>query len=172
LTTSFPVAEGQIPVYHSMLNTGRPYAGQEASKFMSNYLDIPNAPLYPFGFGLTYTTFEYSNLSLSTTMMRPSDKVVVSVNIKNTGKKAGTETVQLYIQDVVGSISRPVKELKGFNKVSLAPGESKIVKFEISEELLKFYNSQLEFKSEAGKFKVFVGGNSRDLITGEFELTK
>ena len=104
-------------------------------------------------------------------MMRPSDKVVVSVNIKNTGKKAGTETAQLYIQDVVGSISRPLKELKGFSKVSLAPGESKIVKFEISEEMLKFYNSKLEFKSESGKFKVYVGGNSRDLISGEFELT-
>ncbi|HMS68381.1 MAG: beta-glucosidase BglX [Saprospiraceae bacterium] len=171
LTTSFPVAEGQIPVYHSMLNTGRPYGGQEASKFMSNYLDIPNAPLYPFGYGLTYTNFEYSNLSLSGNTMKPSDKIVVSFSIKNTGKKAGTETAQLYIQDVVGSISRPLKELKGFSKVSLAPGESKIVKFEISEEMLKFYNSKLEFKSESGKFKVYVGGNSRDLISGEFELT-
>ena len=165
LTTSFPVAEGQIPVYHSMLNTGRPYGGQEASKFMSNYLDIPNAPLYPFGYGLTYTNFEYSNLSLSGNTMKPSDKIVVSFSIKNTGKKAGTETAQLYIQDVVGSISRPLKELKGFSKVSLAPGESKIVKFEISEEMLKFYKW-------FGLSDESIQANLIDLFHAEPQLTK
>lgn len=162
LTTSFPVHVGQIPVYHSMLNTGRPYRGEQASKFKSNYLDIPNEPLYPFGYGLTYTTFEYGPLSISDTTLARDGSISVSVEVTNTGERPGSEIVQLYIRDVVGSISRPMKELKGFEKIRLEPGQSTTVTFEISEELLKFYDYDLQFVAEAGEFHAFVGPNARD----------
>jgi beta-glucosidase len=170
LTASFPVSVGQIPVYHSMLNTGRPYRGEEASKFKSNYLDIPNEPLYPFGYGLTYTTFEYSGLSISAGELERGGSLTVEVTVKNTGKRAGSEIVQLYIRDVVGSISRPMKELKGFEKIRLEPGASKTVTFTIDEELLKFYDYDLNYVAESGDFQVFVGPNSRDAEMKEFIL--
>lgn len=170
LTTSFPVSVGQIPVYHSMLNTGRPYFGEKSSKFLSNYLDIPNEPLYPFGYGLTYSSIEYGQATLSSEMLSQNGNLEVKVSIKNTGKREESEVVQLYIQDLVGSISRPVKELKGFQKISLMPGESREVTFSIDEELLKFYNADLEWGSEPGKFNIFIGPNSRDIQTLSFEL--
>ena len=172
LTTSFPVAVGQIPVYHSMLNTGRPYNGEENSKFLSNYLDIPNEPLFPFGYGLSYSSFEYSDMSISDTIMRANNELSVSVTVLNSGKYEAKEVVQMYIQDLVGSISRPVKELKGFQKISLKPGESKKVIFQISEDLLRFYDSDLQYMSEAGDFKVMVGTNSVDVQTRRFTLKK
>ncbi|MCB0572240.1 MAG: beta-glucosidase BglX [Phaeodactylibacter sp.] len=163
LTTSFPVAVGQIPVYHSMLNTGRPYDGGDSPKFKSNYLDIPNEPLYPFGYGLSYTKFEYGKPTLSHTEMGKGGKATLSVSVKNTGSRTGSETVQLYIRDVVGSISRPVKELKGFEKITLKPGEQRTIRFAIDEQLLQFCNGNLEWVVEPGEFQVFVGPNSRDV---------
>jgi beta-glucosidase len=171
LTTSFPVNVGQIPVYHSKLNTGRPDPGTQA-KFRSNYLDAPNAPLLPFGFGLSYTTFQYGKPSLSATKMNQAGTITASIDITNTGKRSGDEIVQLYIRDVVGSISRPMKELKGFEKISLAPGETKTVHFTIDIDLLKFYNEKLEHVAEPGEFQVMIGPNSADLQTMSFELTK
>lgn len=169
LTTSFPVAVGQIPVYHSMLNTGRPYDGGDSPKFKSNYLDIPNEPLFPFGYGLSYTQFEYGKPSLTNTKMAKGSNITLSVAVKNTGNRAGSEIVQLYIRDVVGSISRPLKELKGFEKVMLQPGEEKTIRFTIDESLLQFFNSDLEWVVEPGAFQVFVGPNSRDVQMLSFE---
>lgn len=169
LTTSFPVAVGQIPVYHSMLNSGRPYDGGDSPKFKSNYLDIPNEPLYPFGYGLSYTQFEYGKPNLSGTEMSKDGKLTLSVTVKNTGNREGNEIVQLYIRDVVGSISRPMKELKGFDKIMLKPGEKKTVRFDIDESLLQFCNSDLQWVVEPGAFEVFVGPNSRDVQMLSFE---
>jgi beta-glucosidase len=169
LTASFPVNVGQIPVYHSMLNTGRPNL-PNYPKFRTNYLDAPNDPLLPFGFGLSYTSFEYGKPKISANTMIKGQSVSVTVSVKNAGKMAGNEIVQLYIRDLVGTISRPVKELKGFQKIYLQPGESKEVTFTINEELLKFYNEALEFKSEPGEFQVMIGTNSRDVQSINFVL--
>lgn len=169
ITASFPVAVGQIPVYHSMLNTGRPLPGVKFQKFLTNYLDIPNEPLYPFGYGLSYTEFAYSNLKISGESLERRGQLTVSVDLTNTGDRAGKEIVQMYIRDVVGSISRPVKELKGFEKISLQAGETKTVRFTIDEELLKFYNSDLDWVIEPGLFEVFVGPNARDVEQLSFD---
>lgn len=170
LTTSFPVHVGQIPVYHSMLNSGRPYNGEEFSKFKSNYLDIPNEPLFPFGYGLSYSKIDYSAPTVSNTTLQGGGKIQVSTQIINSGTLETNETVQLYIRDVVGSISRPMKELKGFEKITIKPGESKSVSFTIDESLLKFYNSQHVYTSEPGTFEVFIGPNVRDAKKTLFEL--
>ena len=172
LTTSFPVNVGQVPVYHSMLNTGRPFVGERFDKFKSHYLDIPNAPLYPFGYGLSYTTFEYGTPSLTQTQISSGGKTTARIVVTNTGYRKGREIVQMYIRDVVGSISRPLKELKGFQKIELEPGESKTIFFPIDEELLKFYNSNLEFIAEPGEFEVFIGPNSQDVQKLSFTLNK
>jgi beta-glucosidase len=172
LTTSFPVSVGQIPVYHSMLNTGRPYVKGGRRKFLSNYLDIPNEPLYPFGYGLSYTQFEYGTPVISRTEMEKGGKVTVSVSVKNMGEREGQEVVQLYIRDVVGSISRPVKELKGFEKILLKPGEEKTVRFAIDESLLEFWTPESGWAAEPGEFQVFVGPNSRDVQMLSFEYAK
>ncbi len=169
LTTSFPLSVGQIPVYHSMLNTGRPTDARN-SKFLSNYLDIPNEPLYPFGFGLSYTTFEYGDIQISNSTMTPMETVTASITVKNAGETAGKEVVQLYIRDRVGSISRPMKELKGFEKIELAPGESKTVSFEINKELLSFYNGDLKWGTEPGEFDIMIGTNSNDVSSATIEL--
>ncbi len=169
LTTSFPVNVGQIPVYHSMLNTGRPNL-PNFPKFRTNYLDAPNDPILPFGFGLSYTSFEYGKPKISANIMIKGQRISVTVSVKNAGKIAGNEIVQLYIRDLVGTISRPVKELKGFQKIYLQPGESQEVTFTIDEELLKFYNEALEFKSEPGEFQAMIGTNSRDVQTINFVL--
>jgi beta-glucosidase len=144
-----------------MLNTGRPNPSGYFDKFKSHYLDIPNAPLYPFGYGLSYTTFEYGPVVVSDTLLSPDEEITASVRVTNKGDRAGKEVVQMYIRDVVGSISRPVKELKGFQKISLAPGESKTVTFNIHSDLLKFFNGK-QWLAEAGTFQVFMGPNSRD----------
>jgi beta-glucosidase len=171
LTTTFPQNIGQIPIYYSHMNTGRPLEqGKWFQKFRSNYLDVSNEPVYPFGYGLSYTTFSYSNITLSKDQMHPTDKITASVTVTNTGTKEGKEVVQLYIRDMVGSVSRPVKELKGFQKISLKPGESRKVNFTIGVNDLKFYNSDLKWVSEPGDFKVFIGTNSSDVKEASFKL--
>lgn len=173
LTTSFPLNTGQIPIYYNHKNTGRPLAdGQWFSKFRSNYLDVPNEPLYPFGYGLSYTTFTYSEISLSKNTLKPGENIEIKVKVSNTGKYDGKEVVQLYIRDMVGTTTRPVKELKKFEKVMIKKGETREITFKITEEDLKFYNYNLDFVAEPGDFKVFVGGNSRDVKEASFSLTK
>lgn len=171
LTTTFPQNVGQIPLYYSHKNTGRPLLeGKWFSKFRSNYLDVSNDPLYPFGYGLSYTTFAYSNLSLNGKTMKAGQSITASITVKNTGNREGKEVVQYYIQDLVGSSTRPVKQLKGFQKISLAAGESKTVSFKISAADLAFYNSDLKLVTEPGDFKVFIGSNSRDVLESSFKL--
>lgn len=160
LTTSFPRNVGQIPVYHYMLNTGRPATDGKNERFTSRYLDCWNAPLYPFGYGLSYTQFEYSDVTLSGTEMDANGSITATVTISNTGKVVGEEVVQLYLRDKVGSVSRPVKQLKGFEKISLKPGESQTVDFEINEEMLRFWRADMTYGSEKGEFIVMVGPNA------------
>ncbi|MFE7085794.1 beta-glucosidase BglX [Sphingobacterium spiritivorum] len=171
LPATFPKNVGQIPLYYNAKTTGRPLEqGKWFQKFRSNYLDVDNDPLYPFGYGLSYTAFQYNNLRLSTSKLQKQDKITVTVDVKNTGKYDGEEVVQLYIRDMVGSVTRPVKELKGFQKIAFKAGETKAVEFELTEEDLKFYNEKLEFVAEPGEFEVYVGTNSRDVLTSKFEL--
>ena len=171
LTTTFPKNVGQIPLYYNHLNTGRPLeAGKWFSKFRSNYLDIDNDPLYPFGYGLSYTTFRYGDLQLSNNSMNEKGKITASVTVTNTGNYDADEIVQMYIRDMVGSVARPVKELKGFERIHLKKGESRTVSFDITAKQLKFYNSALNWVCEPGEFEVMVGGNSRDVQTKKFSL--
>jgi beta-glucosidase len=164
LSATFPQNVGQIPIYYNHKNTGRPLAeGQWFSKFRSNYLDVTNEPLYPFGFGLSYTDFNYGEMKLSGTALQGDQTLTASIELTNSGKYDGKEVVQLYIRDVVGSVTRPVKELKGFQKVFLKAGETKTITFEITPEDLKFYNSDLNFVWEPGEFEIMIGGNSRDV---------
>lgn len=169
LTTSFPRNVGQIPIYYSHKNTGRPYESGDP-KFKSNYLDVSNDPLFPFGYGLSYTTFTYSHIKLNETTMKPGQSLTATVTVINDGKYDGEETVQMYIRDMVGSVTRPVKELKGFQKIFLKAGESKTVSFTITVNDLKFYNSDLKFVAEPGDFKIFIGTNSRDVKEADFKL--
>lgn len=164
ITMTFPQNVGQEPMYYNHMNTGRPLAeGHWFEKFRSNYLDVSNDPVYPFGFGLSYTAFSYGKMSLSATNLKGSQTLTVSVNVTNSGKYDGQEIVQLYIRDMVGSIVRPVEELKGFRKIFLKAGESKTVTFNITPELLKFYNGELKYDWESGDFKIMIGPNSRDV---------
>ena len=167
LTMTMPKALGQIPIYYNHLNTGRPVpeGAKEYRKYQSNYIDVRNDPLYPFGYGLSYTTFSYSDLHLSSTSMNANGKVKASVTVTNTGSREAAEVVQLYIRDIFASVVRPVKELKGFERITLKAGESRKVEFEITPDLLKFYNSSLDFVLEPGDFDIMVGGNSRDVKT-------
>ena len=169
LTVTMPRSVGQIPIYYNHLNTGRPNP-KWFTKFTTNYLDVPNDPLFPFGYGLSYTTFEYSPMTLSSDAMTTSGKITASVNVTNTGAVEGTEVVQFYIRDMVGSIARPVQELKGFERISLKPGESRTVTFTIDAELLKFYNKDLEYVCEPGEFEAMIGPNSRDVQRKTFTL--
>ena len=161
LPVTFPYSVGQVPIFYSMKNTGRPR--DPNNKYSSKYLDIPNDPLYPFGFGLSYAAFDYGEISI--------DKNNFTIRVTNTGKVAGTETAQLYIRDMVGSVTRPLKELKGFQKTTLAPGEFKDLVFTLEPEDLAFYRKDMTFGSEPGKFKVFIGTNSRDTKEADFVLT-
>ena len=171
LTATFPQNVGQIPLFYNHKNTGRPLQeGRWFEKFRSNYLDVSNEPLYPFGYGLSYTTFAYSDIHLSSTEMSADGELTATVTVTNTGSRDGAEVVQLYIRDLVGSITRPVKELKGFEKIFLKAGESRKVSFSITPELLKFYNYDLQFVCEPGDFDVMIGGNSRDVKKARFLL--
>ncbi len=171
LTMSFPQNVGQIPLYYAHKNTGRPlHDGKWFEKFRSNYLDVTNEPLYPFGFGLSYTTFAYSDISLSQTSMNMQGVLTASVNVTNTGAFPGGEVVQLYIRDLVGSTTRPVKELKGFERIYLQPGQTRTVTFKIAPEMLKFYNYDLQYVVEPGDFSIMIGPNSRDVQTASVRL--
>lgn len=172
LTMTMPKALGQIPIYYNHLNTGRPVpeGAKEYRKFQSNYIDVRNDPLYPFGYGLSYTTFEYGKPRLSATKMSAGGKLTLTVNVRNTGRYDADEVVQMYIHDLAATIARPVKELKGFERISLKAGESRDVVFTIDAEALKFYNSDLQYVAEPGDFEVMVGGNSRDVQSLKFTL--
>lgn len=171
LTSTFPQAVGQLPLFYAHKNTGRPLEeGKWFEKFKSNYIDVSNDPLYPFGYGLSYTTFEYGDILLDKTTMTPDSEITAKITVKNTGKYDGAEVVQLYIRDLVGSVTRPVKELKGFEKVFLKAGESKEVSFKINTEMLKFYDFNINYVYEPGDFQVMIGGNSRDVKISNFEL--
>jgi beta-glucosidase len=172
ITASFPRSVGQIPVYYNHLNTGRPYNGEDFAKFKSDYLDVPNEPLYPFGYGLSYTSFSYGDVKLNKTTLKGNETLTATVTVTNTGKYAGEETAELYITDPVASISRAVEDLKGFRKITLQPGESKDVTFNITTDLLKFYNTNLKYDWEAGKFIVRIGANSADVKSAEVTWNK
>lgn len=175
LTMSFPRNVGQIPIYYNELNTGRPSIEDDKNTvdFKSNYKDAPNTPLFPFGFGLSYTQFSYGDIQLSCSEIKgENQKLTVSILITNTGKYAGEETVQLYIRDIVASIARPVKELKHFQKITLNPGETKTVSFQLTHEDLKYYDNSLKYSWDSGKFSVFVGGNSSETKNADFIWNK
>jgi len=170
LTASFPRNTGQIPIYYNHKNTGRPLPeGEWFQKFRSNYLDVPNEPLFPFGFGLSYTQFKYGKPEVSDLKPSGDQKIKVKVAVRNLGDRDGKEVVQLYIRDVVASITRPVKELKAFQKIFLNAGEEKEVLFEIGVDDLKFYNYELEHVWEPGEFEIMVGPNSAELETVKVE---
>jgi len=170
LTASFPYADGQVPVNYEHKNTGRPKV--ESQRYTSQYIDGPNKPLYPFGYGLSYTSFEYSKPILNTKQIHFDETLRVQVGVKNTGDKAGEEVVQMYVRDMVGSVTRPVKELKGYRKIALDPGEQKTVTFEIRSEDLAFYTKDMEYKPEPGDFKIFTGSSSKDLQSADFKLIR
>lgn len=179
LTMTFPRHGGQIPVYYNHFRTGRPAVDNNyeygkpyeiRSRFESTYLDMPNAPLYAFGHGLSYTTFEYDSFNLSETTLRENSTIIATINITNTGSYSGEEIVQLYIQDMTGSVVRPLLELKGFEKISLEPKETKQVSFKIEETMLRFHTKSMQFKSEKGTFKVHIGPSSDNLQSLGFKL--
>ncbi|MGZ5247548.1 MAG: fibronectin type III-like domain-contianing protein, partial [Flavitalea sp.] len=168
ITMTYPRNVGQVPIYYNHKMTGRPFDANQ--KYTTKYLDVANTPLYPFGYGLSYTKFNYSDMSLSSATMQKGGTITAKVTLSNSGTFNGVETVQLYIRDLVGSITRPVKELKGFQQVSLKAGESKTISFTIKEEDLKFYNADLKWVSEPGEFEVFIGGSSAIDRGIKFEL--
>jgi beta-glucosidase len=170
LTMTFPRHVGQVPIFYNEKNTGRPY--DPNTKWNSRYLDMPNAPQYPFGFGLSYTTFTYDSLKLQKNQFTFSDTIVASVKITNSGSRAGEEIVQLYVRDIVGSVTRPLKELKGYEKIKLKPGESKNVTFKLTAEDLAFHTADMSFKAEPGTFWVMVGPDSQRLQKKEIRLTQ
>ncbi len=168
LPVTFPYCVGQIPIFYNHKNSGRP--GSRELKFTSRYLDVQNDPLYSFGYGLNYTKYTYSNLTLSDTAMTAQDTLRIRVEVANSGQMAGTETVQLYIRDLVGSVTRPVIELKGFRQISLKPGEKKVVEFWITANDLSFYNNNMKWTAEPGDFRVFVGTSSAETLETGFIL--
>ncbi|WP_437918623.1 beta-glucosidase BglX [Sphingobacterium sp. LRF_L2] len=173
LPATFPQNVGQIPLYYGAKTTGRPLAeGAWFQKFRSNYIDVSNEPLYPFGYGLSYSSFAYGDILLSKNTMTAADKITATVQVKNTGNYDGEDVVQLYLRDVYASVTRPIKELKGFQKVFLKKGEVRNISFEISIEDLKFYDNSLQFVAEPGDFKLYVGPNSRDVKETQFTLLK
>ena len=180
---SFPRTSGQVPLYYAHHNTGRPAnpvemlideipveAGQTSVGCRSFYLDAGSRPLYPFGYGLSYTTFEYSDLTLSSDKLASTDVLTVTLNLKNTGRYDGTEVVQLYVQDKVGSVTRPVKELKAFQRVDLKAGESKQVTFSLPVAELAFWGLDMHYGVEPGAFKLWAGTNSEEGLTADFEV--
>jgi len=171
LTMSFPQSVGQVPVYYNHFNTGRPMDPSKTDeRYVSKYIDSPNDPLLPFGFGLSYTNFEYGDLTLSSREMKADEPITVEVKVTNTGDRAGIETVQLYVRDVAGEVVRPLRELKGFKRLEIQPGECKTATFTLTEEQLRYHHSDLGFASDPGSFQVFVGANSRDTLEASFKL--
>jgi len=170
LTATFPRNVGQIPIYYSIRNTGRPQGSDTFAKFKSNYLDVPNTPLFSFGYGLSYTSFEHKNLSLSKSTMTDNDEITVSVEVSNTGDFDGEEVVQLYVRDLVASVTPPLRLLKGFEKVFIKKGETKKVEFKLGTDDLAFYHPDLSFYAEPGEFTVFVGGDSNAALSANFNL--
>ena len=170
LTMTFPRNVGQIPLYYNLRNTGRPNGGDTFRKFRSNYLDVPNSPLYPFGYGLSYTTFEYGNLALDTEKLTRAGEITISADVTNSGEFDGEEVVQLYVRDMVASVTRPLRELKGFRKIMVEKGATRKVTFTLTANDLAFFNHDLEFVAEPGAFQVFVGGSSSAELSAGFEL--
>ena len=168
LPVTFPRLTGQVPIHYNHLNTGRP--PEASNRYTSKYFDAPWTPQFPFGFGLSYTQFKISNVQISAAQIRPDGTIRVSADVENTGKRAGDEVVQLYVRDVAASIARPVKELKGFQRVTLQPGQKRSVEFVLSAEQLGFYNRDMKFIVEPGEFRVMVGANSQDVIEKTFEV--
>jgi beta-glucosidase len=172
LTATFPRSVGQIPIYYNHKNTGRPYKGDPGAKYVSRYLDVSNDPLYAFGYGLSYTTFSYGEIKLSKNLMVGDETLLASVSLTNTGKRAGEETVQLYLSQPVASVTRSVEDLRGFQKVRLEPGETRQVTFRITPDDLKFYNSELEYDWEPGEFIIRIGGSSSQLKSATVRWSK
>ena len=168
LTMSFPQSTGQCPIYYNHYNTGRPHNSN--IRYVSRYQDIPTQSYYPFGYGLSYSKFIYSCLKLSSNILTENSKITVSVRIKNDSDIMGEEVVELYIQDLVARVVRPVKELKEFKKVLFLPNEEKEVSFEISVDILKFWDESCVFDFEEGEFRVFIGTNSEDVLSDVFLL--
>lgn len=172
ITATFPRSVGQIPIYYAQKPTGRPFDGKGPAKFKSDYIDISNDPLYPFGYGLSYTTFGYGDVKLSKIKLKGNETLTATVMVTNTGKIAGEEVVQLYVSDPVASISRSVEELKGYKKIMLQPGEQKEVSFNITTADLKFYNAKLAYEWEPGEFLIRIGANSRDTHSASVQWDK
>ena len=174
LTATWPRAEGQIPIYYGRKNTGRPMESDGTTQFIepfkSRYIDGPNEPLFPFGYGLSYTTFEYRDLKIETPVIGPDGVLIVNAVVQNTGPRAGVEVAQLYVRDLVGSVTRPVKELKGFQRVALQPGEARTLRFETPAHDLGFHGLDMKYVVEPGAFQVWVGPNSATGLEGRFEI--
>ena len=171
LPMTFPRNVGQVPIYYNYKNTGRPTMNEPESVFWSHYMDEKNTPLYPFGYGLSYSKFDYSDLKLSSNSFSKEGKVEVTVTIKNSGKVTGKEVVQMYIRDLVGSITRPVKELKGFEMITLEPNQTKTVTFTIDKKTIEFFTANQIWEAEPGDFKVFIGTNSVNTLEGNFQYS-
>jgi beta-glucosidase len=178
LSTTWPQNVGQVPLFYNHKNTGRPLSGPWFQKFQSNYLDVSNEPVYPFGYGLSYSSFSYGELKLSSASLKGNQTLTASITVTNNGKYDGKEVVQLYIRDLVGTNTRPLKELKGFQKIELKAGETKTVSFSITPNDLKYYyqtntgNNNLVYDWESGDFDIMVGGNSRDVKTARINWSK
>ena len=171
LSMAFPYSVAQLPLHYDQMSTGRPFHGDfRTQRMASKYLDMPNEPLYPFGFGLTYTSFAYSGVTLDADCLTKDGTLTASVRVTNTGRCEGTETVKLYIRDLVGSVTRPVRELKGFKRVTLQPGESAEVSFTITEEMLRFHDIRMNYVSEPGEFEIFIGPDAQTDNTAGFRL--
>jgi len=170
LTATWPQNVGQVPLYYNHMSTGRPLEGPWFQKFRSNYLDVSNDPVYPFGYGLSYSHFTYSSLTLSSPTAKGNQRLTATVTVTNDGAVEGREVVQLYIRDLVGSVVRPVKELKGFSQILLKAGESRRVSFTLGAEDLRFYNEKLDYIYEPGEFRLYIGGSSSDVKEAKFTL--
>lgn len=170
LPVTFPRAVGQVPVYYNHKNSGRP--NNPSDKFTSKYMNLPSTPLFPFGYGLSYTKFKHSNLRISSKKISSSENLLISVDVKNIGDRGGDEIVQLYIHDIVASVTRPVKELKGFRRISVAPNEKKRIEFILKPKNLGFYDQNMKYIVEPGEFEVMIGSNSMDLLKTKFELVE
>lgn len=172
LTATFPYSVGQIPIYYNHKNTGRPFTGDQVDKYKSRYLDAPNDPIYPFGYGLSYTHFSYSNISLDKSTLQVGGKITAKVKVSNTGDYDGEETVQLYIQQLAASITQPVKKLKAFRKIYIKKGETREVVFTLTTDDLRFYNNDLRYVFDPGAFKLYIGASSEDVKEADFTLVK